>query len=80
MYVNMKLVTIETVPGIRGGGDRAVDGVNSSMIYLLYCRNFCKCYNIPPPSTIITKKAADSPLNCPKREAPPFSTQPRIAT
>jgi hypothetical protein len=30
-----------------------VERVNSSIIYLIYCRNFCKCHNVPPPSTII---------------------------
>jgi hypothetical protein len=30
-----------------------VEGVNSNMIY---CKNFCKCHNIPPPSTIKSKK------------------------
>jgi hypothetical protein len=24
-----------------------VEGVNSSMIYLIYCKNFCKCHNVP---------------------------------
>jgi hypothetical protein len=22
-------------------------GVNSSMTYLMYCKNFCKCHNVP---------------------------------
>jgi hypothetical protein len=36
------------------GGDkgRSVGG-NSSTIYLIYCKNFCKCHNVPPPSTTI---------------------------
>jgi hypothetical protein len=25
-----------------------VEGVNSSMIYLIYCKNFCKCHHVPP--------------------------------
>jgi hypothetical protein len=29
-----------------------MEGANSSMIY---CKNFCKCHNVPPPSTTITK-------------------------
>jgi hypothetical protein len=33
-----------------------VDSVNLSMIYLIYCKNFCKCHNAPPPSTTITTK------------------------
>jgi hypothetical protein len=30
-----------------------VERVNSSMIYLIYCKNFCKCHSVPPPSTTI---------------------------
>jgi hypothetical protein len=29
--------------------------VNSSMINLIYCKNFCKRNNVPPPSTTIKK-------------------------
>jgi hypothetical protein len=37
-----------------GGGIKENDGgVNSNMIYLIYCKNFCKCLNVPPPSTTI---------------------------
>jgi hypothetical protein len=25
--------------------------VSSSIIYLIYCKSFCKCHNVPPPST-----------------------------
>jgi hypothetical protein len=31
-------------------------GMNSSMIYLIYCKNLCKCYNVPSPSTTIIIK------------------------
>jgi hypothetical protein len=27
-------------------------GVNSCMIYLTYCKNFCRCHNVPTLSTI----------------------------
>jgi hypothetical protein len=47
MYVKAKMIPVETVPGIGGG-------VNSNMTYLIHCKNFCKCYNVPPPSTTIT--------------------------
>jgi hypothetical protein len=30
---------------------RIVEGVNSSMIYLILCKNFWKCHTVPPPST-----------------------------
>jgi hypothetical protein len=39
-----------------GGWKRAAEGVNSSMIYLIHCKNLCKCYNVSPPSTAIIKK------------------------
>jgi hypothetical protein len=31
-------------------------GDDSSMIYLIYCKNPCKCHNVPPPSTTVKKK------------------------
>jgi hypothetical protein len=37
----------------REGGRRAGEGVNSSNIHLIQCKNFCKCHNVPPPSTTI---------------------------
>jgi hypothetical protein len=47
VYVNAKMIPVETVPGIRGGGmgERSRGG-NSSMIYLIYCKHLCKCYGI----------------------------------
>jgi hypothetical protein len=33
-----------------------VEEVNSSMIYLIHCKNLCKCYSVPPPSTTIKEK------------------------
>jgi hypothetical protein len=52
LYVDAKRIPVETIPGIWGG----VEGVNSSMIYLIQCKNLCKCHNVPPPSTTIKKK------------------------
>jgi hypothetical protein len=34
----------------RGEWRRMVEGVNSSMIYLIHCKNLCKCHNVPPPA------------------------------
>jgi hypothetical protein len=42
MYVNGKMIPIETVPRMGGGGAEG-EWVNSSMIYLIHCKNFCKC-------------------------------------
>jgi hypothetical protein len=36
----------------RNGGVK-VKGVNSPMIYLTLCKNFCKCHNVPSPPTTI---------------------------
>jgi hypothetical protein len=33
-----------------------LEGVNSSMIYLIHFKNFCKCHNVSPPSTIKKNK------------------------
>jgi hypothetical protein len=33
-----------------------MEGVNSTMIYLIYCTNVCKCHNVPLTSTTIKKK------------------------
>jgi hypothetical protein len=40
------------------------EGVNSSMIYLIYCKNFRKCHNIPSPSTTIKRKKIPGPDGC----------------
>jgi hypothetical protein len=54
MYVNRKMIPDEIIPGM-GGIKENGGGLNSSMIYLIYCKNFCKCHNVPQPSTIIKK-------------------------
>jgi hypothetical protein len=44
MYVNAKMILVETVTGTRGGGIKeSSGGVNSNVIYLVHCKNFCKC-------------------------------------
>jgi hypothetical protein len=44
-----------------------VKGVNSITIYVIYYKIFCKCLNVPPPSTIkkekIKKKIKDKVKN-----------------
>jgi hypothetical protein len=51
MYVNAKMRPIETVPGMHGGGIKERGGgVNSSMIYLIYCKNFHRCHMYPHPA------------------------------
>jgi hypothetical protein len=48
MYVNGKMRPTENIPGL-GEGRRKKNGggVNSTVIHLIYCKNFCKCHNIP---------------------------------
>jgi hypothetical protein len=31
---------------------RMVEKLKSSVIYLIHCKNLCKCQNVPPPRTI----------------------------
>jgi hypothetical protein len=45
-----------------------VEGANSSMTYLIYCKNFCKCHNVPLPSTTIKKTPPNSKIAIPKRK------------
>jgi hypothetical protein len=49
-----KIILVEAIPGMRGEGRkrRMVEGMNSSMIY---CKNLCKCHNVPSSSTTINK-------------------------
>jgi hypothetical protein len=54
MYVNAKMIPVETVPGIRQERMKeSSEGVNSSMICLIHCKNLCKHYSVPPPSITI---------------------------
>jgi hypothetical protein len=58
LYVNAKVIPVETVAGIRGKDmKRAVEGVNSNMICLIHYKNLCKCYNVAPPSETIKNKS-----------------------
>jgi hypothetical protein len=57
MYVNAKMITIETIPGTGGEGiNESGGGVNSSMIYLIHSTNLCKYHSVPPSSTTIREK------------------------
>jgi hypothetical protein len=38
MYVNGKMIPVETIPGMEGKG--------------IYCKNFCECHNIPHRATL----------------------------
>jgi hypothetical protein len=60
MYVNVKLMPVETIPGI--GGE-----VNSNMTYLIHCKKLCKCHNVLLPNTTIKEK-----INKTKKKVPHF--------
>jgi hypothetical protein len=48
------MVPVETIPGMEEGGVKENGGgVNSCMIYLIYCKNICKYHNVDLPSTIV---------------------------
>jgi hypothetical protein len=42
MYINAKMIP-GTIPGIQGSG-----GCEFNMIFLIYYKNHCKCYNVSP--------------------------------
>jgi hypothetical protein len=60
MQVNAKMIPVETIQGIEGGEQRrTVEGINSSVIYLVCCKKLCKCHNVPSPTTTIKEKIKD---------------------
>jgi hypothetical protein len=46
------MTAVENTPGM-GVRVEMKERVNSTMIYLMYGKKFCKCHNVPPPSTTI---------------------------
>jgi hypothetical protein len=56
--VNGKMIPFENIGrmGAEGRMKEEGGGVNSSKIQLIYCKNFCKCHNVPTPSTTIEKR------------------------
>jgi hypothetical protein len=56
MYVNEKIIPVETVPGIKGGEiKKSSDKVNSRITSFIHCKNLCKCHNVPSSNTTIKK-------------------------
>jgi hypothetical protein len=49
MNVNAKMISVETVPGIRRGGMKE-SSMNSSMIYMIHLRIFVKVTMYPHPA------------------------------
>jgi hypothetical protein len=52
MCVNGKMIPVETIPGMGWEWRKMVEGVNSKYDVFYILKNFCKCHNVPPPSTI----------------------------
>jgi hypothetical protein len=48
MYENGKMRWVETIPRIRGGRIKENDGGGEINYDMIYCKNFCKCHNVPP--------------------------------
>jgi hypothetical protein len=58
LYTHVCKWKIETIPGMWGGENKEEwwKGVNSSIMCSIYCKNFCKCHNVPPSSTTTKNK------------------------
>jgi hypothetical protein len=50
MYINAKMIPVETISGMEQRNKGRDGGLKSSMIYLIHCKNFCKCHSVSPPS------------------------------
>jgi hypothetical protein len=46
------MIPAETIPGMGRGKGKRWREVNSRVMYLIHCKNFWKCHNVPPQSTI----------------------------
>jgi hypothetical protein len=46
MYENGKMRVVETFPGVGEGVKKEKDG--GCKFTMIYCKNFCKCHNVPP--------------------------------
>jgi hypothetical protein len=55
MYVNGKIKAVETIPGMGVEEIKKNGGGSESKIYLIFCKNFSKCHNVPSSSTTIKK-------------------------
>jgi hypothetical protein len=53
-YVNAKMIPVEILRGIRGGGMKKSSEGGEFNYDTFDCKNFSKCYNVPPPSPTTT--------------------------
>jgi hypothetical protein len=69
MYVNGKMRPVETIPGMGGGGRENDEGDEFNVIYLIHCKDFCKCHSAPTAqflkNTERKKKTAKKNLQIP---------------
>jgi hypothetical protein len=65
MYVNAKMIPVETVPGIREGRmkDRSRGGEFKYDIFDNIVRTFINANNVPPPSTTTTNEGQERKIN-----------------
>jgi hypothetical protein len=56
MYVNGKMIPVKTIPGKGEGRDKGEWWRVYVQVYLIYCRNICKCHNVLPISITIKTK------------------------
>jgi hypothetical protein len=58
MYVNAKMIPVETISGMGGVVIKERSGGSELKydVYLIHHKNICKCHNIPPPHITIKKK------------------------
>jgi hypothetical protein len=64
LYVNEKMIPAETTPGIWGEREMKEKGRGGEFIYVIHCKNLCKCHNIPPPITMIKGKKEKEKEKC----------------
>jgi hypothetical protein len=56
MYVNAKMIPVETIPGLGGRGMKESGGGGE----LIYCKNFYKCHNVNHPAHTYTYTHKDN--------------------
>jgi hypothetical protein len=54
MYVNGKTRLVETIPGMKGWGIKGNEG-RGEFDYDIFCKSFCKYYNVPQHNTKFLK-------------------------
>jgi hypothetical protein len=55
MYENAKIIPAEAISRMGGGMKESSRGMSSNILYVIHCKNFCKCCNVPTPNITIKK-------------------------